>query len=274
MTRSAVTMRSLASEASRSSGKTGVAARDLDQLLDPADAADQRIVPLLEIHGRPPREARGRFADRVEATLELSDQRGGLLRHADDAAEHADHLQDLGDGALVEGEHRIAAFHQLGRDVGLQVREGENQIGREPFDLVEPRVQERRDLGLLPGLGRAHGVARDADHAVTFAEQVQRLGRLFGEADDARGEHGRTHSQSGRQAEVGEGEAIADDGLADHDVYRMREHRAVGDAGVELAALATRIDRRRQLVQQRARRTCGRRTTRRGPAGPRCSVAR
>ena len=44
-----------------------LAAGDLDQLLDPADAGDQRVVPLLEEHARPPRRSRcaRRRADRA-----------------------------------------------------------------------------------------------------------------------------------------------------------------------------------------------------------------
>ena len=41
------------------------------------------------------------------------------------------------------------------------------------------------DLRLLPRLGRADGVARDADDAIALAQQVERLGRLLGQADDA-----------------------------------------------------------------------------------------
>ena len=61
----------------------------------------------------------------------------------------------------------------------------EDQIGLERFDLVEPRVDERGHSRLLPRLRRPHGVAGHADDAIAFAEQIQRLGRLFGQADDA-----------------------------------------------------------------------------------------
>ncbi len=59
--------------------------------------------------------------------------------------------------------------------------------GSSASDLVEPRVDERRDLGFLPGLGRPRRVARHADDAVAGAQEVQRLGRLLGQADDASG---------------------------------------------------------------------------------------
>ena len=80
---------------------------------------------------------------------------------------------------------RVAAANQLGGDVRLQIGEGEDQVRLQRLDLVEARVDERRHLRLAPRLGRPHGVARDADDAVAFAEEIQRLGRFLGEADDA-----------------------------------------------------------------------------------------
>ena len=41
-------------------GEDRIAAGDLDQLLDPANAADQRVVPFLEVDARPPRQRAGR----------------------------------------------------------------------------------------------------------------------------------------------------------------------------------------------------------------------
>ena len=64
-----------------------------------------------------------------------------------------------------------AAPDELGGDVGLQIREGQHEIGLERLDLVEARVDERRDLRLLPRFRRPHGVAGDADDAIALAEQ-------------------------------------------------------------------------------------------------------
>ena len=78
---------------------------------------------------------------------------------------------------------------QIARDVGLQVGEADHQIGFELQNLFFFRTQKSRNAGLLlPGPRRAHGVARDADDAPLFAEQVERLGAFLGEADDALGE--------------------------------------------------------------------------------------
>ena len=122
-------------------------------------------------------------------SFELRRERVALLGHADDAGEHADHLQDLGDAALVEGEDRVAALDEVVGDVGLQIGEREDQIRLERLDLLVAGVQERRDLRLLTRLRRTHGVAGDADDTIALAEEVQRLGGFFGEADDAFREH-------------------------------------------------------------------------------------
>ena len=47
--------------------KDRLAACNLDELFDPLDARDERIVPFFEVDTRPARPARGRFADGVEA---------------------------------------------------------------------------------------------------------------------------------------------------------------------------------------------------------------
>ena len=89
--------------------------------------------------------------------------------------------------ALVERHDRDAAPHELAPRIGLQIGEGEHQVRLQRVDLVELRVDERGDLRLLPRLGRSHGVARHADDAVALSEQVERLSRFLGQADDAGG---------------------------------------------------------------------------------------
>ena len=157
--------------------------------------------------------------------VERRGQRLGLAGHADDAAEHADHLQDPGDAALVEGEHRIAALHQLGGDA----RPGDPRTpgsGRGPAPRSSRSArEERRHLRLLPRLGRPHRVAGDADDAVAFAQQVQRLGRLLGEADDplrergplAIADEGRDQADAGGGGEHAEDEAGARGGAENGD---------------------------------------------------------
>ena len=105
----------------------------------------------------------------------------------DEAAEHPDHLQDLGDRALVERDDREAAPYQFRREIRLQIGERQHQIRLERLNLVEPRVDERRHFRFLPRLRRPHGVARYADDAVSLSEEVQRFGRLFRQTDDSLG---------------------------------------------------------------------------------------
>ena len=125
-------------------------------------------------------------ADVVEAALERVRELRGAIAAADERADHPDHLQDLGDAALVERHDHVAAPDELGGDVRLQIRERQDEVGPQRFDLVEARVDERRDLRLLTRFRRPHGVARDADDPIAFAKEIQRLGRLFGQTHDAR----------------------------------------------------------------------------------------
>ncbi len=83
---------------------------------------------------------------------------------------------------------RDAAPDQLGDDVGLQVGEGQDQVGLERQDLVEVRGNERGDPRLFPSHPRrAHRIARHADDAAILAEEIQRLHGLFRQANDALG---------------------------------------------------------------------------------------
>ena len=134
-------------------GEDRVAAGDLHQLFDPPDAGDQRVVPFLEEDARPDgsRAAAARIASSSSSRCET--RRSARAGAADQSAEDADHLQDLGDAALVEHHHRVAALDQLGGDVGLQVGEAEDQVGLERLDLVVTRVDERRHARLRRASG-------------------------------------------------------------------------------------------------------------------------
>ena len=181
-------MRSRPSGHRRKLGKAVLAARDLDQLADPADAGDLRLVPFLEVDARPARQPRRRPRIASTSCREPIGERRGLRFAADHAAEHADHAQDLRDAAVIEEVHLDARARELGRDVGLQVREAEHEVRLEREDAVDLRAGECRHLRLLaPRPRRPHGEAGDADDARVLAEQVQRLRRLLGQADDAFG---------------------------------------------------------------------------------------
>jgi hypothetical protein len=55
------------------------------------------------------------------------------------------------------------------------------------LDGVEASVEEARDARLLTGLGRPNGIPGYADDPVALTQQVERLGRFLGQADDAAG---------------------------------------------------------------------------------------
>src|SRR5688572_30617563 len=103
----------------------------------------------------------------------------------DDTRENADHLKDVHDGTLVEREDRQPALYELRGDVGLEIREGEDEIGLERFYFVEARRNEGRDFWLAARFRRPERVAGDTGHAVALAEQIEGLGRLLGQTDDA-----------------------------------------------------------------------------------------
>src|ERR1700728_10278 len=97
-------------------GKNIDAARDLDQLRHPADAADDGIVPFLEIKLGPLSPMRSAFARFRQPTGQFLHQPAGAIGGADDRAQAADHVEDLGDRALVEGVHVDAVTNKRGRN--------------------------------------------------------------------------------------------------------------------------------------------------------------
>src|SRR5688572_29711405 len=167
-------------------GENRIAAGDLDELFDPANARDQRVVPLLEKDPRAAGQLCCGGAYRIEFELEMRNQPIRLVGAADQRAKDANHLQYLGHAALIEDHHRVAALDQLGRDVGLQIGEAEDQVGLERFDLFVFGVDERRDARLASRFRRPHRVTGYADDAVALAEEIQRFRRLLGQAHDAR----------------------------------------------------------------------------------------
>ena len=112
----------------------------------------------------------------------------GALGRADQRAEGADHRQNAGDVALVEDMDGDAGADQIGDDVSLQIREGENEVRLERQDFRNIGRDERRYPRLLaPDPRWPHRVAGDADDPVLFAKQVQRLDGFLGETHDPAG---------------------------------------------------------------------------------------
>ena len=133
-------------------------------------------------------DGRGVAAIRARRCSKLARELLGALGGADHRAERADHRENAGDVALVEDVDGDAGADQIGDDVGLQVGEGQHEIGLERQNLRNVRGDEGGDPRLLAAhLRRPHRIAGDADDAVLLAEQIQRLDGLFGQADDPAG---------------------------------------------------------------------------------------
>jgi hypothetical protein len=163
-----------------------VAARDADQLRDPADAAEQRLVPFLEIHARTPRQsARGNF-DSCEVRLGIARVCVGAAGRADHRAAPAGVIENPGNAAVVRDPDLDAGRDEFARDTGLHVGETDREIGLEREDLVDPGARERGHLRFLATRARrTHGESRNADDARLLAERVQHFGRFLGQANDA-----------------------------------------------------------------------------------------
>ena len=180
----------------------------------------------------------------AQPLLQRLRQRLGLELDAGKRAERSDHRQDAGDVALVEGMHGDIAADQLGGDIGLQIGEGENEIGLEREDLLEIGGDERgHPRLLLAHPRRPHRVAGDADDAALLAEQIERLHGLFGEADDALGrEHSITLVRKGGEHERAPSRRHRQGVLAAASIQALRAiprhlRRNLSDCGPSLGAV-------------------------------------
>ena len=99
--------------------KDRIAAGDLDQLIDPANAGDERVVPLFKQHARTKRKTRCRLSNRIHFSFQRCYQLLRSLRTADNAADRQNHLHDLDDAALVECKDSDSASNQLSGNVSL-----------------------------------------------------------------------------------------------------------------------------------------------------------
>ena len=99
----------------RQLGKAVLAAGDINQFGDPADAGDQRLVPFLEVHPRSAWQAQRSLARLIESIPQRRHQRFGPRLRPDHGAEQADEIEDLLDAALIEDVHLDAGANQLAR---------------------------------------------------------------------------------------------------------------------------------------------------------------
>ena len=78
---------------------------NFNQLFNPANAADERILPFFKENARPVRERSRGFGDLLEAAAKVIDQCEPLLRFADKARKDGDHVKDSGNTPLVEVQY-------------------------------------------------------------------------------------------------------------------------------------------------------------------------
>ena len=178
----------------RALGEDIVAPGGGDQLAHPLDGADHGLVPLLEVDARPARPGCCHGGDLRVARQAVGDPGLGPRLRPHQAGDQAHRVENLRHAALVGDEHVQPGPDELVGQRGLHVREADHQVGLQRHDAVDLAVQEGADPGLLVARpARPHGVAADAHDAVIFTQQVEPLGGLLGQADDALGA-GAVHS--------------------------------------------------------------------------------
>src|SRR5690606_3954131 len=167
-------------------GKHVVAARNADEFGDPADTADGRFVPLLEVHARSKRQALRTSAALRNMRFRFGGKIFGFARCADHGAEPADVAEDAGHGTVVADPYLDAGTDQVARDIGLDIGETDYQVRLQVEDGADLRAGEGGYFRLFPARARrAHGESRYADDAIFLAQRIEHFGRLFGQADDA-----------------------------------------------------------------------------------------
>src|ERR1700726_978014 len=134
-----------------------LATGDLDEFRDPANAADERIVPLLEINLLLPSPA-NRRRHLAKASFVTLGKPFRLIYRSDQSADGADHRENARDIALIESMDGNACADQLCRDLRLEIGEGEDEVRLERADLRNIGRGEGRNARLLaPGLRGPHG---------------------------------------------------------------------------------------------------------------------
>ena len=131
----------------RLSVKQGVSAADLsgltpglvteDGLLD-ARANNYLVAIDVEASGASPLTP----AAALVPGLDSIRQSFGIGLTPDETSKHSYHLQDVRNRTLIERYDSDAPANELRGDVGLQVRKGEDKVGLQGGDLVEPRIDE------------------------------------------------------------------------------------------------------------------------------------
>src|SRR5215470_14599136 len=112
------------------------AAGDLDKLGNSPNSRDQRIVPVFEEYPRLLRQTFRSAPGFDQTGFESGDKLPGSPARIHDRAKHADHIEDPGNGSLIERMDIESTADQFGSDVGLQIRKGQDEVGLKCEDFV------------------------------------------------------------------------------------------------------------------------------------------
>src|ERR1700730_5505459 len=139
-------------------GKHLLATSDLDEFRDPANATDERIVPLLEVNPRLPSPA-NRRRHLVKASFVTLGKRFCLDQRTEQSANGANHRENASDIVLIESMDGNACADQLCRDLRLEIGEREDEVRLKRADLRNIGRGEGRNARLLaPDLRRPYGI--------------------------------------------------------------------------------------------------------------------
>src|SRR5712675_2706706 len=172
--------------ANRALGKHVLAAGDADQLADPSDAGDERLIPFFEVHAWTAGQESSRLPHLRDMGFEFECIAFCGLGGADQCAEAAHVTQDPIDRAMIADPHFDPALDERLRYVGLDIGETDHQIRPKAEYAVDLGAGERGNPGLLATRPRrTHREAGNAHDPFFQPKRVKYLGRLLGQADDA-----------------------------------------------------------------------------------------
>ena len=166
-------------------GENIFAAGGFDEFANPADAADERIIPFFKVDAGALGASGAAVAE--DFVVEFGGEFAGLGFATDGAADEEDGFLNLGERALVGGEDGVAAAEEFLGGVGLDIGEGDDEVGAEGIDFVVVHAGETADAGFAADGGWFEGEAGDAADAASGAEGVDDFGGFGAEADDAFG---------------------------------------------------------------------------------------
>jgi hypothetical protein len=110
-------------------GKNIDAAGDLDELRNPGNPGNERLVPFLEKDFRAPHKFSRPAARLVGSERQVAGQPLGLFGGPGQGTHHPDHAEDFREGPLIEGMDGEAAADQLGNDVRLSSEKARMRLG-------------------------------------------------------------------------------------------------------------------------------------------------